>query len=132
MLFVILVGTCCLEKFHTGSCRFEMVAKMSLGGCEVRSGYLALSFISCRDFVRTQFADAVISRCKGKFHTASDGFEMHAKMSEATYEAHSGCWHSVSLRVSISSHVAHRTSWNLFGEKFRTNSDGFAMLVEMR
>ena len=104
---------------------------MSLGGCEVRSGCLALSLISCRDFVRTKFTDAVISHCKGKSHAASDGFEMLAKMSEGTYEVHSGCWLSVSLRVPISSHVAHRTSWNLLGEKFRTDSDGFEILAKM-
>ena len=27
-------------------------------------------------------------------------------------------------------HVARRTSWNLLGEKFRTDSDGFEMPVE--
>lgn len=87
-------------------------------------------FISCRDFVRTQFADAALSPCEGEFHTASDGFETHAKVSKGAYEVHSGCWHH--FVSQFRPHVVRRTSWNLLGEEFRTDSDGFEMPVEKR
>ena len=72
-------------------------------GCkQLQSGYLALSFVSCPDFVCMEHIVQIGIRRGGKFNTDSDGLKMHVDITYGANELHAGCWSLVSFCVSIS------------------------------
>lgn len=120
---IVPVATRCGGNFNTDSDGFEMLAEMRKGACEVNLRCLAPSFISCLDFICTEFAVPVATRCGEMLNTDSDGFEMLAKWATAHMSAfrvfgtqfcsiprfHT---HQVYYTRSVESTSLTRASWN--------------------
>lgn len=108
-----------------------MHAKMCYSTNDVHSGYLALSLILWRFFVRTEFIFAIGTRYGGHYHIDLDRFGRNAEMSYGAYEFQSEC-------LALSYISCHDIAiWSLLpigtrcGGKFYINSDGFEMHAEL-